>query len=95
MKIIFLTYSKTSIIIFIYSISNIKGGETQEKVDKRKLEIAMARAQLNRNELSQKAKMPVPTICNVYKRGSCKPATVGKIAEALGVDVTEIIETEE
>lgn len=64
------------------------------KVDKRKLEIAMARAKLNRNTLAQKAEMPIPTVCNVYSRGTCKPATLGRIAEALGVDVTEIIETE-
>lgn len=62
------------------------------KIDKAKLEIAMARAQLNRNTLAEKAKMPIPTVCNVYTRGTCKPATAGRIAEALGVDVTEIIE---
>ena len=61
------------------------------KIDKVKLEIAMARAQLNRNTLAEKAKMPIPTVCNVYTRGTCKPATAGRIAEALGVDVTEII----
>ena len=62
------------------------------KIDKAKLEIAMARAQLNRNTLAEKAKMPIPTVCNVYTRGTCKPATAGRIAKALGVDVTEIIE---
>ena len=62
------------------------------KINKRKLEIAMARAELNRNELSQKANMPIPTICNLYKRQSCKPATIGRIAKALGVDVTELLE---
>lgn len=62
------------------------------RIDKRKLEIAMARAQLNRDTLARKAGMPIPTVCNVYSRGSCKPATAGRIAAALGVDVTEIIE---
>lgn len=62
------------------------------KIDKRKFEIAMARAELNRNTLAEKADMPIPTICNVYTRGTCKPATAGRIAKALGVDVTEIIE---
>lgn len=64
------------------------------KVDKRKLEIAMARAQLNRNALAAKAKMPIPTVGNAYNRRSCKPATVGRIAAALGVDVTEILAEE-
>ena len=44
----------------------------------------MARAELNRNTLAEKAEMPIPTICNVYVRGTCKPATAGKIAKALG-----------
>lgn len=62
------------------------------KVNKNKLEIAMARAELNRNTLAEKAGMPIPTICNVLTRGTCKPATVGRIAKALGCDVTEILE---
>lgn len=62
------------------------------KISKSKLEIAMARAELNRNTLAEKANMPIPTICNVLMRGTCKPATVGRVAKALGVDVTEIIE---
>ena len=62
------------------------------KINKAKLEIAMARAELNRNTLAEKAGMPVPTICNVYLRGTCKPATAGRIAKALGCDVTEIID---
>lgn len=64
------------------------------KVDRRKLEIAMARAKLNRDTLAAKAQMPIPTICNVCSRGSCKPATLGRIAEALGIDVTEILADE-
>lgn len=61
------------------------------KIDKRKLEIAMARSELNRNELAERANIPIPTVCNMYKRGTCKPATAGRIANALEVDVTEII----
>ena len=62
------------------------------KVDKRKLDIAMARAQLNRGDLAKKAGVPIPTLCNVMQRKNCRPATIGKVAAALGVDVTEIIE---
>lgn len=71
---------------------NFKKEEEKLKVSKEKLEIAMARAELNRNTLAEKAGMPIPTICNVYQRQTCKPATVGRIAKALGVDVTEILE---
>lgn len=70
---------------------NTCGGEKM-KINKVKLEIAMARAELNRNTLAEKAELPIPTVCNVYTRGTCKPATAGRIARALGVDVTEIIE---
>lgn len=52
------------------------------KVSKKKLEIAMARAKLNRNELAAKANIPVPIICNVYTCCTCKSGTVGRIAEA-------------
>lgn len=69
----------------------MKEGE-KLKINKSKLEIAMARAELNRNTLAEKANMPVPTVCNVYVRGTCKPATAGRIAKAFGVDVVEIIE---
>lgn len=62
------------------------------KVNRRKLEIAMARAKLNRYDLARKAEMPIPTIQHVITKGSCRPATVGRIADALGVDVTEILE---
>ena len=62
------------------------------KVDKRKLDIAMARARLNRGDLAKKAGVPVPTLCTVMQRKNCRPATIGKVAAALGVDVTEIIE---
>ena len=61
-------------------------------ISKEKLEIAMARAKMNRNKLAEKAEMPVSTICNLYTRGRCKPATAGRIAEALGIDVVEILE---
>ena len=69
----------------------MKEGE-KLKIEKGKLEIAMARAELNRNTLAERADMPIPTVCNVFTRGTCKPATAGRIAKALGVDVTEIIE---
>lgn len=64
------------------------------KIDKRKMEIAMARLKLNRDTLAAKANMPIPTVCNVYTRGTCKPATAGRIAGALEVDVTEILADE-
>ena len=62
------------------------------KISKCKLEIAMARAKINRNDLAEKLGLPISTICNVYSRGTCKPATAGRLAAALGCDITEIIQ---
>lgn len=69
----------------------LKEGENL-RISKNRLEVAMARAELNRNTLAEKADMPIPTICNVLTRRTCKPATAGRIARALDVDVTEILE---
>lgn len=62
------------------------------KVNRQKLEIAMARACMNVNAIAQKAAMPRPTVNNALTGRNIKPETAGKIATALGVDVTEIIE---
>lgn len=64
-------------------------------VNKQKLELAMARACMNREEIAQKAKMPTMTVKNVIDGRNVRPATLGKVAKALGVDPVEIIETEE
>lgn len=65
------------------------------KVNRNKLRLAMARACMNTIDLSVKAKMPVQTINGVLRGRSIRPATLGRIAKALGVDVTDILEKEE
>lgn len=62
------------------------------KVDKEKMLILMARKKINPNQVAENAGISVSTISSVMKRGACKPATAGQIAESLGVDVTEILE---
>lgn len=69
----------------------VKGGE-KLVIKKSKLYVAMARSCISTNELAKKANMPLPTVNNVISGKSVKPATMGKIAKALGVDVTELIE---
>ena len=61
------------------------------KVDRKKLELAMARACLSTAELIAKAEMPRGTVNGIISGKSSKPGTIGKIAKALGVDVTEIL----
>ena len=65
------------------------------KVSKRALTIAMARACMTPSELSAKAGVGTQCIRNAANGKNLLPATVGKIAAALSVDVTEIIEQED
>lgn len=62
------------------------------KIDRKKYMLARARACMGQKDL-EAAGIPRGTLCTAL-RGNVKPETAGKIAKALGVDVTEIIETE-
>lgn len=62
------------------------------KLSKGRVELAMAKACMNPYDLCERAEMPYQTYQRVIsKEGNCKPATIGKIAKALNVDVLEII----
>lgn len=65
------------------------------KANRKKIELAMARECLNIAELARKAQMPEPSVKNALYEHSVRPATIGRIARALGVDPVDIIETEE
>lgn len=62
------------------------------KVNRKKLQLAMANACLNSKDLAVKAEMPRPTLNNAITGRSVRPATIGKIAKALDVPVEQIIE---
>ncbi|MBE6721912.1 MAG: hypothetical protein E7572_05430 [Ruminococcaceae bacterium] len=61
------------------------------KLDKSKLEIAMARKCIDPKALAEQAGICYPTLIRAAKDGKAKPSTIGKIADVLGVDVTEIL----
>lgn len=65
------------------------------KANRKALKLAMARACMNTADIVKKSNMPEPSVKNVISGRSVKPATLGKVAKALGVDPVEIIETEE
>ena len=65
------------------------------KANKKALLLAMARACVGRKEISEKAGMSEMTMKNVLDGRSVRPATLGKVARALGVDPLEIMEQEE
>ena len=65
------------------------GGKTM-KLDKDALELARARNCMTMKALATAAKVSTATICS-KKDIEVFPATAGRIAKALNVDVTEII----
>ena len=64
------------------------------KADIKKLRLAMARACMNPQDLAKAAEMPPQTVNGVLRGRSVRPATLGRIAKALGVDVIEIMKEE-
>jgi hypothetical protein len=62
------------------------------KANRKKLELAMARACMNSADLTKTSAMPRATVNNAIVGRSVSPATLGRIARALGVDVTDILE---
>ena len=62
------------------------------KVNRKKLELAMARACMNSADLPVAAGLPRPTVQNLIVGKSVRPATLGRVAKALGVDPEEIVD---
>lgn len=61
------------------------------KLNREKYMLARARACMGQKDLVD-AGIPKGTLCRIIGGGDAKPETIGKIAKALKVDVTEIIE---
>lgn len=59
------------------------------------LEIMAARQGMKLGQLADKAGMCRQNLSTIKQRGTCTALTACKIAAALGVDVTEIIEEED
>ncbi len=62
------------------------------KADKSKLTLAMAQRCWNPQDLAKAAEMPPQTVRRVLLERGVRPATLGHIAKALGVDPAELIE---
>jgi transcriptional regulator with XRE-family HTH domain len=62
-------------------------------VNQRRLQLAMARACMNVGELSMASNVARATITRILcHQNTARYSTVGKLAKALGVDVTELTE---
>jgi len=64
------------------------------QLNKQKLMLLMAQKQLSIAELAERYGVTKQRMSYILNCAQVKPKTAGKLAEALGVDVTEIIETE-
>jgi DNA-binding Xre family transcriptional regulator len=72
---------------------NTAGGDGIE-TEWRKLNIAMANTCMTINELAEKADLGTDTLAKLKRGREAQPRTIGKLARALGVEVTELIEQE-
>ena len=62
------------------------------KLSKDKLDLCLARTGMTKSELAEKSGVRLSSILHALKSNSnIYPHTAGKLSEALGVDVTELI----
>lgn len=66
---------------------------TNLEVSQDKVQLLMAKNCMNPYDLCSKAGISYAAYRRIMKAGGCKIATLGKLAKALDVDVTEILET--
>lgn len=64
-------------------------------VSREKVQIKMAELCMNPYDLCSKANISYYSYQRILKTGTCKLATLGKIAKALNATITEIIKEEE
>lgn len=62
------------------------------KLDTNKFMMILAEKQVNLKELCVEARIGISTLQKVRKGNTPRPATIGRIAKALNVDVQDIIQ---
>ncbi|RKI42435.1 XRE family transcriptional regulator [bacterium D16-51] len=65
------------------------------KINNSKLQIALATACMNPYDLCKAVKIQYQTYRRITAGNNCKTATVGRIARALGCEVTDLLEDEQ
>ena len=66
--------------------------KSQLYLDAKKLQVLMAERFMNPYDLCSKAEISYASYQRIVKTGSCKIATLGKIANAMEVKVTDLLE---
>lgn len=69
--------------------------KSEFSLSKEKVQIKMAELCMNPYDLCSKAGISYSSYQRILKTGTCKLATLGKIAKALNATITEIIKEEE
>ena len=62
------------------------------RINARKVEAMLARDSLTRTEVSKRSGISRQSVSCILQRGTCSTVNAGRLARALGVDVTEIME---
>ena len=65
------------------------------RLDSQKIELLLAERQLTRKDFANLCGIRGQNISTIIKRGTCEPATAGKLAAGLGLRVEEIVRREE
>ncbi len=65
------------------------------KLDCLRIEMALAEKGLSKSQYAERCKISRQNLSTILRRGSCEPATAGKLANGLGVSVSEIMKGNE
>lgn len=76
--------------MFLSGTNVPKGGDAM-KLDIFKLNVILAERGMSKADLAKICGISRQNISTLWTRGTCWPQTAGKLATALGVDVTEIV----
>lgn len=72
--------------------ANVPERGVRMQISKIKVDVVMARKGLNQIQLANDIGINRTRLSSIINGKSCRPSTITRIAKALGVDVTEIIE---
>ncbi len=61
------------------------------RIDTKKITLILAEQGLTKTAFAERSGVSRQNISTILGRGTCEPATAGKLAKGLGVDVSEII----
>lgn len=83
-------------LIWLYSVltRNALGGETMN-INARVADIILAKKGMTRTALAEKSGITRQTVSAILRRGTCSAINAGKLANALGIQVEELMEVKE